>query len=754
MSFQLRRSAKSISTFLRLAVLAGIEPAVRLRIAKGDDVNATDGNGRSPLILAASKGHIGMCRILLEAGANAAVTDAKGIDALSIAVTTGRSELEALLRNHLPNAEASVREAALSTVATQGAEHAPSDIAGDSPVGNDHPRRLLADENTQGQKELFPHRKTEEASTPSDDFDLAAWEVDIDSPPPPSDRNILSNATLLQRAISTHRPIDDAEDWTDVDTDLPEVRRNPRHLTDFSDENRALLHRIFLIGIQDGHVPHRWLMDASIREDGTPDPDHEARLSFVLGDLGIAVDEIAEERRAVEQVESVDDQSHALAEEALGFLEALSSSCNDPLTLYVKNGSKHSLLSREGEIELAKAIEDGREMAIAAIARSGPALTEILSIADKLLRGELSLSEVMDQESPVPQNDSEIEASETPFVEGVIDFGRADDAGASATSTDFQARVEIIRRLASHPTSTDRARDMLESVRGLQLRWSVLVSLHEHLVRLGSDPRNRSMLSAGLNKAQDAKRLLAQANLRLVASIAKKYIHRGLPFLDLIQEGNLGLLRAVEKFDYRRGFKFSTYATWWIRQAVTRGIADQARLIRLPMHMVETINQIDRVRREVERKSGRPAEISEIASALSMTWDKVAKASRASREVISLEELSDDNEHASSISDTLVDLSIGPEEQALRRALRETMKGALDSLPPRESKVLRLRFGIETGEEMTLEEVGKIMDVTRERVRQIEKKALVHLRHRSRAEKLRPFCANPDRDAPEALDDQ
>ncbi|HYW76741.1 MAG TPA: RNA polymerase sigma factor RpoD, partial [Gammaproteobacteria bacterium] len=249
----------------------------------------------------------------------------------------------------------------------------------------------------------------------------------------------------------------------------------------------------------------------------------------------------------------------------------------------------------------------------------------------------------------------------------------------------------------------------------------------------------KRQMSIGEAKARRAKKEMVEANLRLVISIAKKYTNRGLQFLDLIQEGNIGLMKAVDKFEYRRGYKFSTYATWWIRQAITRSIADQARTIRIPVHMIETINKLNRIQRQLLQEKGRDPTPEELAEKMEMPEDKVRKVMRISKEPISMETPIGDDED-SHLGDFIEDESVtAPVDSAINDGLREAMHVVLASLTAREAKVLRMRFGIGTNTDHTLEEVGKQFDVTRERIRQIEAKAIRKLKHPSRSERLRSF---------------
>jgi len=291
-----------------------------------------------------------------------------------------------------------------------------------------------------------------------------------------------------------------------------------------------------------------------------------------------------------------------------------------------------------------------------------------------------------------------------------------------------------IRAKRKHSAALAHLRDDVEKT---QKR---LQSLEErvHLAIAEVKEINREV-AVGEAKARRAKKEMVEANLRLVISIAKKYTNRGLQFLDLIQEGNIGLMKAVDKFEYRRGYKFSTYATWWIRQAITRSIADQARTIRIPVHMIETINKLNRISRQMLQEMGREPTPEELAVRMEMPEDKVRRVLKIAKEPISMETPIGDDED-SHLGDFIEDTSVdSPIDSATMESLRETTHSVLAGLTPREAKVLRMRFGIDMNTDHTLEEVGKQFDVTRERIRQIEAKALRKLRHPSRSEQLRSF---------------
>ncbi len=592
-----------------------------------------------------------------------------------------------------------------------------------------------------------------------------------------------------------------------------------------TDQKQSRLKALIAKGKEQGYLTYTEVND-HLPQD-ISDPDQVEDIIQMINDMGIQVFEKApdaDELLLAESDDSTDDIAAAEAAAALAAVETEAGRTTDPVRMYMREMGTVELLTREGEIAIAKRIEEGIRDIMAAVAYYPGAVQNVLDeyakvTAEKrrlidILVGYLEPTEVVppaaQQVAAATSNDDDTPSGPDPVEakrrftilgkqqakldKAVEKKGRYSKEAAKELqklgesfkfikltprifeplSIRVRAKLNIIREneklimnacikqakmARSDFVKTFQSRETdplwideqiqtnqelapaLEKVREDVLRAQRKIAQIEtstELTIIDIKEINRRM-SIGEARARRAKKEMVEANLRLVISIAKKYTNRGLQFLDLIQEGNIGLMKAVDKFEYRRGYKFSTYATWWIRQAITRSIADQARTIRIPVHMIETINKLNRVSRQMLQEMGREPTPEELGERMEMPEDKVRKVLKIAKEPISMETPIGDDED-SHLGDFIEDSTIAqPVDSATGEGLKEATKGVLGGLTAREAKVLRMRFGIDMNTDHTLEEVGKQFDVTRERIRQIEAKALRKLRHPSRSDHLRSF---------------
>ncbi len=595
------------------------------------------------------------------------------------------------------------------------------------------------------------------------------------------------------------------------------------------DQQQSRLKLLIAKGKEQGYLTYSEVNDHL--PEGIVDPEQIEDIISMINDMGIAVHEVPPDADALLLMGSTvnaDDDETEEAAAALATIDSEFGRTTDPVRMYMREMGTVDLLTREGEIKIAKRIEKGLNQALAALAAYPPTIRALIDEYERVEAGEAKLTDLLtgyidpnakEEEIPTPkqraaasEDDDEEEVDLGPDPQEAAErfdtmkrtYRRLVDAtqkhGWDAPqaskarhnlvgqfmqlkltpklidrlTSNLRAVIERVRaneraimRMCVHEAKMPRKRftemfpgnesrvrwlhvqvrksypwgDALKpfskDIKRLQLRLGT--TEREGMVSITEIKEINRRMSIGEAKARRAKKEMVEANLRLVISIAKKYTNRGLQFLDLIQEGNIGLMKAVDKFEYRRGYKFSTYATWWIRQAITRSIADQARTIRIPVHMIETINKLNRISRQILQEKGREPTPEELAERMEMPEEKVRKVLKIAKEPISMETPIGDDED-SHLGDFIEDLSIvSPVDSATSQGLRESTQNILAGLTPREAKVLRMRFGIEMNTDHTLEEVGKQFDVTRERIRQIEAKALRKLRHPSRSEQLRSF---------------
>lgn len=742
--------ARPLSQFLRMAVMAGVESAVQIHIDRGDDLNARDASGMTPLMLSAARDKPAICKLLLSAGADHSLLDRSGKTALHIAIDAGSHATAAILDAVLAPPAAATQtepEIAPGLEATPGASPGPSSIS-EAGAPADHDSHASADEPS-----ALPELANREPDHPSvavadefgdGEFDLSGWEAEEEPTRPEADLVVQDSASAVQVAITVHEPIDSSADWDDIDAYLPDVALPLARADDA--EGRARLRRLLLRALREGSVPALDVQTQSTNEDRSANQEAEAYLAMVINDLGAEVDERFEYSDADESFEVFVDpeetpEEEAVLDEALAAIDRAASPRHEPLRIYQREFQRLRLLTAEEEIQLAKDMEAALDAALDALATWPAGIKRTLAAGADAVAGVRPLPSIWvggepDPEPPPAEGLEAGEPAQPASEEAVEEDGDPEDA--ALVDAGGAAFAEALRRLAGlverggQPSAPSR--EIRQALAGLRLNRRFLLELIDDAK--GPEPClgfQRAM--ADFSKARD---WMTATNLKLAFFHAKKYLYSGEPLDDLAQEGNIGLLKAVDRYDWRRGFRFSTYATWWIRQQIGRHVADKVRTIRLPIHVYEKLQRVERTAQVLEAAVGREPTVDELAQRAEVPRQKLAALLRIAPEPCAIDQATLDGMIAIDARDDYV--LPNPEDAVDEIQLNSAVDRYISSLSTKdrkEERILRMRFGIGIDEVLTLDEIGTRFEVSRERIRQIEAKAIKKLRHPVRSE---PFA--------------
>jgi RNA polymerase primary sigma factor len=723
--------AKPLSQFLRMAVMTGVESAVQIHIARGDDLNARDSSGMTPLMLSAARNRLAICKLLLSAGADHRLLDPLGRTAFEIAIATGAKDIAAVLDGVsvlipvFPSAE-------------HDAEIGPSPDGSNftfQPAINVKPQRLeLVAPSTLHESGLIESAPPVIETADDDEFDLSGWEAENEVAVPDTDLIVLDVARAIQISITSHEPVDSSAEWDDIEVYLPEQSLSFARANDA--EGRAKLRLLLLRAIREGSVPYQDVQTLSISEDHSANPEAEAFLAMIINDLGAEVDERFEYVSSNDNFEVFIDPEETPDEEvildsACAAVDNAASPRHEPLRLYQREFLRLRRLTAGQEVELAQAMEYALESALDELAGWPEGIAQTLAAGIETMAGIRPLYSIWrgnaekDPElGSVDNRDNDTSENIAMDEDGVDDDEESIIGGLAGESgvgfADALHRLQVL--VESDDIQVSSIRDVLTDLR-LDRRF---------LLELDEADGSASCPGFGLALAafRKARDHMITANLRLAFFHARKYLYSGEPLDDLIQEANIGLIRAVDRYDWRRGYRFSTYATWWIRQGITRHIADKARTIRIPVHVHEKTRRMERMVEDFEKTCGREPTVDELAERINMPAGKVAALLRIMPDTLPIDELPVDEMIAIEIRDSF--WSPNPADVVESAELGTVVDRMLSSLSTKNHKaerVLRLRFGIGCDEGLTLEEVGQRFGLTRERIRQIESKAIRKLQH-------------------------
>lgn len=758
-------SVRKLNPLLRLAAISGVETAIKLHIRRGDDLDARDGAGATPLVLAAARRRTGAVRLLLDAGANPTLADLSGMDALAHALKSGCSETidvltEAMARLAAPEpsnepAEPIVEE--VDSISAVEPEDPPpmveASCSGDRPASveafgvvlpsDDKEPTTPAEGSPSVPAEISSDPVTEAAASdeldvlslddePLNDLFADEWEAEEEVSAPEGDETVAEAARQVHKAIGRHKVVDHDEDWGDVDLHLP-VRAVPLA----RDEGGGAVRDILLAALRKGVVSEGELIDVCSNADGSRNEEAERLLAFVAGELGATVLEWRCSDEPFSAEPSMEEDR--LLTEAMEFAEELASGRNDPFRFYAKD-IRGDLLEAEEEIALGREMEEAGRAAISALAAWPEGLSALLAAAARVASGEADAESF--SAGPEPSSDEE-----------PVSHSLGTDDEEDESELDEEASF-FVNAIAAVDAALGDPRRVTEALGEARLTRGFLMELAD---KAGEEQAGQDFVEA-LGRQAKARERMILCNLRLALSIAKKHLWSGIPLDDLVQEANIGLMKAVERYDWRRGLRFSTYAIWWIRQQVSRSIANTGRVVRAPVHIQEMARKVLRERGAAGARLGRPETESETARRMGMTFARTRMLFAIYEDVASLDEVDPDS--GLSRADGLLDeKTSGPADVVESASLRRVLLEMLADLDERSREVILLRFGLRDDDAMTLEEIGQHFGVTRERIRQIESKTMRKLSHRNKREILWPFLGegyaparspSPDRTKTEA----
>ena len=722
----------SLSPAFRMAVLAGAVDSVRMHLRTGADIDATDTQGRSPLILAVSRGRLDVCKLLLEAGADPTTKDDAGNDALAVARSHGETAVAELL--HRARTSTAEHQDDSDEIDRNRTDEGSLD---DRPLGRLEGMFKTTDESAAGtfgdigERSHADHRESvdEMVSEPPADsydaFDLSAWQEETETDAPPDDSSCAEDATTLQKLLSHHSPIDTAENWDEVEIDLPGLEHVGRRRSRLGTGTRTAMRVLIVEALRNGRVDGDRIRSVLVEEedfDDTRSRDVEANLRLVLGDAGVVIDdEPFTTDAAIEVTDEDEDRCGDAATEAIDFLDTLLSSDADPLAPYLRS-LPADRLDRGDETALALEMEDGTREVLDAIAESPMAVSRILSDSRSVMEGNTTARTLFDIANTQENRD------DAPSDDTTDDQDNEQETDATLIPDTLSTHLRTIVELCQRP-EIDRAA-LTAGLFDAGLSAEYREELQSIAEQDSACEHAEKRIRAGLAKANRAKRRFVETNLKLVIWVAKK--HGGLTLADRIQAGNIGLMRAVDRFDHRRGTKFSTYAVWWIRQNITRSVADTSRIIRLPVHVTESLRKVEKACLSAEFQDDHEPDATRIATLADLSPNQVRKMLAVPEEPLPM----DDPGIMKEVRAIADEGAPAPEEMAMVAQMNMLLKEQVNRLEPRQAAVLRRRFGIDC-DEHTLEEIGKEFGVTRERIRQIEAKALRNLRHPARTGQLR-----------------